>query len=103
MTEPKQYVKKPVAVWTMRWDGGVEAATSIIDWILDEGGTARYVGEGEDHFLRSMSPEDDAEFIVIDTLEGAHRMDVGDIAIQGVEGEFYPCKPKIFDRTYDAA
>lgn len=37
------------------------------------------------------------------TLEGTMRADVGDWIIQGVKGELYPCKPDIFDATYEPA
>lgn len=39
--------------------------------------------------------------IDIDTLEGTMRADVGDWIIKGVKGEFYPCKPDIFEATYE--
>lgn len=42
-------------------------------------------------------------WIEIDTLEGTMRADYGDYVIQGVKGEFYPCKPEIFVATYDNA
>lgn len=38
----------------------------------------------------------------IKTLEGTMRADVGDWIIQGVKGELYPCKPDIFEATYEA-
>ena len=38
---------------------------------------------------------------VIATLEGAMHVSVGDWIIRGVQGEFYPCKPDIFDATYE--
>jgi hypothetical protein len=37
----------------------------------------------------------------IDTLEGGHRVCPGDWIITGVKGENYPCKPDIFEATYD--
>jgi hypothetical protein len=37
----------------------------------------------------------------IDTLEGEHRVCVGDFIITGVNGEHYPCKPDIFEKTYE--
>lgn len=40
-------------------------------------------------------------WIEIDTLEGTMRANYGDWIIKGVKGEFYPCKPDIFDATYD--
>lgn len=39
--------------------------------------------------------------IVIDTLEGQMKADIGDYIIKGVNGEFYPCKPDIFEKTYE--
>ena len=37
----------------------------------------------------------------IDTLEGDMLLSDGDYIIRGVEGEFYPCKPDIFHKTYE--
>ncbi len=39
--------------------------------------------------------------MVIHTLEGDHHASVGDWIITGVNGEQYPCKPDIFDKTYE--
>jgi len=39
--------------------------------------------------------------IVIPTLEGNMKASDGDWIIRGVSGEFYPCKPDIFEKTYD--
>ena len=37
----------------------------------------------------------------IDTLGGGHTVCPGDWIIKGINGEFYPCKPDIFDKTYE--
>jgi hypothetical protein len=39
----------------------------------------------------------------IHTLEGEMKAQVGDYIIKGVQGEFYPCKPDIFEQTYEKA
>lgn len=39
--------------------------------------------------------------IYINTLEGQMLASVGDYIIKGVNGELYPCKPDIFEKTYD--
>ncbi len=39
---------------------------------------------------------------VIATLEGAMKCSIGDFIIKGVNGEFYPCKPDIFEKTYES-
>ena len=48
-----------------------------------------------------MLDDEDVCFLSIDTLEGRMRADPGDWIIQGVKGEFYPCKPDIFEATYE--
>lgn len=37
----------------------------------------------------------------ITTLEGIHVAEIGDYIIKGIKGEFYPCKPDIFELTYE--
>ena len=39
--------------------------------------------------------------LIIRTLEGDMHASIGDYIIKGVNGEFYPCKPDIFEKTYD--
>ena len=41
------------------------------------------------------------EYIKIETLEGTMTASRGDWIIKGVNGEFYPCKPDIFEKTYE--
>ena len=81
-----RYRKKPVVIEAMQWDGTAAGATPIIDWVLQGGGTARYHDT----------------CIAIDTLEGTMLAGPGDWIIRGVQGEHYPCKPDIFDLTYEA-
>jgi len=40
--------------------------------------------------------------VYIETLEGDMSVSKGDYIIKGVKGEFYPCKPDIFNETYEA-
>ena len=37
----------------------------------------------------------------IDTLEGTMRADAGDYIIRGIKGKVYPCKPDVFEATYE--
>lgn len=46
-------------------------------------------------------PSEQQPVIVISTLEGDMTASVGDYIIKGVKGEFYPCKPDIFEATYE--
>ena len=42
------------------------------------------------------------EIMYIETLEGTMKANIGDWIITGVNGEQYPCKPDIFEKTYEA-
>jgi hypothetical protein len=42
-----------------------------------------------------------SDVAIIDTLDGKMRAVVGDCVIRGVKGELYPCKPNIFEETYE--
>lgn len=53
--------------------------------------------------LRVNYADKDNPFIPIETLEGTMKASVGDYIIKGVNGEFYPCKPDIFEKTYQKA
>jgi hypothetical protein len=44
---------------------------------------------------------DTPDYLEIVTLEGKHLVSWGDYIIQGVKGELYPCKPDIFEATYE--
>lgn len=87
----KQYRKKPVVIEAMLWDGTATGAGPVINWILDWDGTATW----RDRF------EPNGNCIRIATLEGVMTASPGDYIIRGVQGEFYPCKPDIFEATYD--
>ena len=41
------------------------------------------------------------DYLEIETLEGIHIASPGDYIIKGIKGEFYPCKPDIFEKTYE--
>jgi len=43
------------------------------------------------------------EEVVLDTLEGDMKANEGDWIIKGVKGELYPCKPDVFEMTYEKA
>ncbi len=90
-----RFRKLPVEIDAMQWDGSAKSAGEIIDWILATGDhSARY---HDNAHIPSLS------VIKIDTLEGTMSADPGDWIICGVKGEFYPCKPDIFDATYEPA
>ena len=53
------------------------------------------------HYEPDPPTPDSYKGIYIQTLEGTMLASVGDYIIKGVKGEFYPCKPDIFEATYE--
>lgn len=62
------------------------------------------------NFIEKHSKEDNSRYLTYDTnkneyyittLEGQYLLTKGDYVICGVKGEFYPCKPGIFEMTYE--
>lgn len=97
---PTQYRKKPVTITAMRWTG--ENIDPVLAFIADGKedfshlpGDGVHVGSGIGH-TPAIGTLD------IPTLEGTMTASPGDWIIRGVKGEFYPCKPDIFDATYEA-
>ena len=79
----KTFAKKPVKVQAVQWTG--DNYEELAD----------FVGH-----IRSVYHLND-EYIIINTPEGDHCLRKGDWIIQDVNGEFYPCKPDIFEQIYE--
>ncbi len=86
--------KKPVEVEAIINTGEWK---SIINWLDELNGAPVEIPFGT---RPSITRSDDGS-INIETLEGTMKADVGDYIICGVKGEFYPCKPDIFEATYE--
>ena len=86
-----KYRKKPVVIEAFRWLGSPDQEDDPV-WIVDaiKSGKVRIAGAG------TAQPA-----MLIETLEGVMRAEVGDVIIQGVKGEIYPCKNDIFAATYE--
>ena len=54
-------------------------------------------------FVEFHGTPNERHYAVIETLEGNMQASEGDWIIRGVNGEFYPCKPDIFEKTYEVA
>ena len=87
-----KYRKKPVEVEAVQWTG---TNKEEIDNFV--GDSAMWL-----HDLVYRPHDYEEGYILnIQTLEGTMRAKVGDYIIKGVNGEFYPCKPDIFEKTYE--
>lgn len=96
--------KKPVEVQAMQCvfqSGDVSGMMKVYNWI-QENTLGSYDCNDPDVKAPSSGVSISAESgnIVIATLEGEMVVQNGDWVIQGVKGEFYPCKPDIFHATY---
>lgn len=99
--KPEHWVKRPVEVEAMRWDGTADGAEPVINWALSQGGTISYVCDMTEDLI--CPGDEDQHYLVIRTLEGDMIARAGYYIIRGVEGEFYGCEPNIFHKTYGPA
>ena len=91
-----KYRKKPVVIDALKWE-----YTNTRDMYNFLEGTENELvnkSNGKHFYI------DHAKIkggLVLKTLEGEHVASIGDFIIKGIKGEFYPCKPDIFEATYD--
>lgn len=76
-----KYVKKAIVIEALPWTGDEDAMREFLG--------ALFLIIDTDERLR------------LETLEGPMWASLGDFVIQGVKGEYYPCKPDVFALTYD--
>lgn len=99
---PSKFKKKPVEVEAMHFVGDNMALMDVYQWIEQNTQGSFDVNNPTAPIPASGVSIDAATgFMVIATLEGVMQVKVGDWVIRGVNGEFYPCKPDIFEKTYD--
>jgi len=82
-----KYRKKPVVIEAVQFNGVKNDLQELFELAKDS--TRELVVDALENYL------------TIQTLEGEMRADVGDWIIKGVQGELYPCKPNIFEQTYE--
>ncbi len=90
-----KYRKKPVVIESVRWAGNNHREM----WDFLTGKTDDYISASGDNFYIDHTKVQGG--LIIKTLEGEHVASIGDYIIRGVKGEFYPCKPDIFEATYE--
>lgn len=92
-TNSYRYVKKAIPIEAFKYEGYLSANDKycVPSWAIEayENGTLYY-----------KETDDSPSELFIKTLEGDMLCEVGCYIIQGVEGEFYPCRSDIFDKTY---
>jgi hypothetical protein len=86
----KQYRKKNVVIEAIQFVDDVDRILEI----------QKFAGQ---ETIRVDYKDGNNPTLKINTLEGTMTASVGDYIIKGVQGEFYPCKPDIFEKTYEEA
>jgi len=86
-----KYRKKPVVIDAFQWTGNHNQVEDP-EWIVEaiKNGTVWFNNIGTNQVNME-----------IKTLEGNHIANLNDYIIKGVKGEIYPCKPDIFEMTYE--
>ena len=82
-----KYKKKPVIIDAIQWNGKGNYELAVF---LDG-----------NNWKHKIATNEKPECLIIETLEGKITASIGDFIIKGVKGEFYPCKPDIFEMTYE--
>lgn len=98
MSDCVKYKKKPVVIEAFQYDGDLMNSKGeyyVPDW-------AKKAFEEETLFYQECELNHAPCELFIKTLEGSMLANVGDYIIQGIQGELYPCKPDIFEATYEA-
>lgn len=87
-----KYRKRPVVIEAFQFDGDFMDSNGnyyVPEWAVKAFQQGVLYFEGADLFVK--------------TLEGIHAASCGDYIIKGVKGELYPCKPDVFEMTYERA
>ena len=86
-----KYRKKPVVIEAVQLaECDHDQWCEVMSWVFDGGDVVGPLGEGDEPYI----------FYVM-TLEGEMKAQPGDWIIRGVQGEHYPCKPDVFELTYE--
>lgn len=95
----KKYRKKPVVVEAIRLNS--YAAEDIMNVLKFMGQTVNSDYITQEKFSEYCIMCSQGDGLPINTLEGNIKASIGDYIIRGVNGEYYPCKPDIFKKTYE--
>jgi hypothetical protein len=82
-----RYRKKPIVVEAVQFKDDAASLNKLSEFMND------------DLVVDYKDPQNPV--VKIKTLEGVLTAQVGDYIIKGINGEFYPCKPDIFEKTYE--
>lgn len=85
-----KFRKKPVVIEAVQFDGSSTSVSELNCWM-----------EGKPYQRNQIRTQDCGRTLFIHTLGGTVTAKPGDWLIKGVDHEFYPCEPDIFEKTYE--
>ena len=96
-----KYRKRPVVIDAVQFTGTNHPEVCAFFGGEEDGAPHEHFDSTESGFDPTFHPNFVGGCVEIYTLEGVMTADEGDWIIRGVQGEFYPCKPDIFEATYE--
>lgn len=97
-----KFRKKPVVIDAIRWDGTEKCLNEVaLPFLLDGHEDFKHLPNNGAYVEPGIGYTPPDGRLSIPTLEGEITASPGDWIIRGVKGEFYPCKPDIFEATYE--
>lgn len=98
----KVYRKKPIEIEAVRFPDDGPRQCEVARWVESNGGKLHLIDGLVQHNIKT-STNANWHWLYgsVETLEGTMNVHIGDYVIKGIKGEFYPCKPDIFEDSYD--
>ena len=88
--------KKPVVIEAVKLEDDYNSIYSAIEFVEEVDMSTSIIGANA-----CVKAVRDNRGMIINTLEGKIKASFGDYIIKGIQGELYPCKPDIFEQTYE--
>lgn len=91
-----KYRKKPVVIEAVQLQNTYDSIYNAVEFVFNIGMETSVIGANA-----TVQDVQNKGGLDINTLEGTMKASFDDYIIKGVNGEFYPCKPDIFEKTYE--
>jgi hypothetical protein len=98
-----KYRKRPVIIEAIQWIGTGKNIVDVYNFLENKNVSSGIdvEPEGKNFYIQFDNGTCQLGSLIIKTLEGDMKANIGDYIIKGVNGEYYPCKPDIFEKTYE--
>ena len=100
-----KFRKKPVEIDAIQWSGSRKSTKEVLEFMGQAVDTKLQIScDRFDDYVSIANKQGLTIYTLEDGIDGRakHVASIGDYIIKGIQGEFYPCKPDIFELTYEA-